>query len=193
MKILVILMASLIGLQDQKSSSTWVQVSPERAGASVRLPGNPREYSRDLTPVKDQDPIVVRNYQATLPDGSATMVFSYHDEHQQPRNRQKIKEYLDGAIKGGVARVLGKLEDQTEIVIGKHRGREFTYTCTQNEQNLKIRSRVIIVGKRVYQMNYIAKMEHFDEQFGKQMFDSFKLENIPQDLPPIPRPGRAKS
>ncbi len=121
------------------------------------------------------------------------MVFSYHDEHQQPRNRQNIKEYLDGAIKGGVARVLGKFEDQTEIMIGNYRGREFTYTCTQNDQNLKIRSRVIIVGKRVYQMNYIAKLENFDEQFAKQMFDSFQLENIPQDLPPLPCPGRAKS
>ena len=178
-----------------QDAESWIPVKAERAGASVRLPASPRSYSRVLRPVADQDPIRINVYQATKRSGMETFVFTYHDENQTPRNRVQIKRFLDGAVKGGVARVLGKLESQKEIVISKHRGRDFVYTCTQhapNETDLKIRTRVLMVGSRVYQMNYIAEKSHYSDELADEFFETFRFEKIPNDLPPIPRPGRGK-
>lgn len=174
----------------------WAPVRYERAGASVRLPSKPRVYSRVFKPVVDQDPIRVNVFQATNKSKTATYVFTYHDENSTPRNRVQVKKFLDGAVKGGVARVLGKKIAEEEIVISKHRGRDFTYTCTQSvpeTTNLKIRTRVIMVGARVYQMNYISREAEFNDDLASEYFETFRFEKIPGDLPPIPRPGRAKA
>lgn len=194
---LVMLLVSFASFWNTEADAQdgWTLVKQERAGASVRLPTKPRMYSRVFKPVVEQDPIRVNVFQATNKSKTATFVFTYHDENSKPRNRVQIKKFLDGAVKGGVARVIGKKVADEEIMISKHRGRDFTYTCTQNvpeTTNLKIRTRVLMVGARVYQMNYISQESEFNNNLATEYFDTFRFENIPDDLPPIPRPGRAK-
>ena len=192
----IIMLAVLFGLSlPAQAQNDWIPVKPERAGASVRLPSRPRAYTRTYKPVVDQEPIRTYVFQATDPAGTATFLFNYHDEHVAPRNRVQIKQFLDGAVKAGVGRVLGKLEDDNEIMFSKHRGRDFVYTCTQSipeTTNLKIRTRVLMVGARVYQMNYIAKAEDFNSRVASEYFETFRFEKTPKDLPPLPRPGREK-
>jgi len=192
----VVMLAALFGLcLSAQAQNDWIPVKPERAGASVRLPSRPRAYSKTFKPVVDQDPIRTYVFQATDTAGLATFVFTYHDENEAPRNRVQIKKFLDGAVKGGVGRVLGKLEDNKEIMFSKHRGRDFVYTCTQSipeTTHLKIRTRVLMVGARVYQMNYISKAEDYNSNIATEYFDTFKFEKTPKDLPPLPRPGREK-
>lgn len=192
----VIMVAVLFGLSlPAQAQNDWIPVNPERAGASVRLPSRPRVYAKTFKPVVDQDPIRIHFFQSTDPEGSATFLFTYHDEHEAPRNRVQIKKFLDGAVKGGVGRVLGKLENSKEIMFSKHRGRDFVYTCTQSipeTTHLKIRTRVLMVGARVYQLNYMSKAEDFNTNVATEFFETFQFEKTPKDLPPLPRPGRAK-
>ena len=195
---LVVLMFFLASLcaGEAAAQEGWKLINHERAGASVRLPGKPRSYSRVWKPVVDQDPIRAHLFQSTNDEKTATYVFSYHDENATPRNRVQTKKFLDGAVKGGVTRVVGKKITEEEIRISRHHGRDFIYTCTQSvpeTTHLKIRTRVLIVGARVYQMNYITREEEFNNDQATEFFETFRFENIPNDLPPIPRPGRARA
>lgn len=192
----VFIVLTLFCAEQTEAQEGWIPIRNERAGASVRLPNKPRVYTRTFKPVVDQDPIRVNVFQATNNSKTATYVFTYHDENATPRNRVQVKKFLDGAVKGGVARVLGKKVAEEDIVISKHRGRDFTYTCTQSvpeTTNLKIRTRVLMVGARVYQMNYISREEEFNNDLASEFFETFRFEIVPDDLPPTPRPGRIKS
>jgi hypothetical protein len=175
------------------SPDDWVWVSPHLVGAKVLMPLEPRYVERTFQPVKAEPPVVVRMHLATLPDKTAQFGFGYHDLYRSPgTNRNKIDEILDGARIGAVARVLGKLIDEQEIMVAKNRGRDFVYTCIQDERPLKIKTRVVLVKKRLFHMNYIAEAQHYDEKLADKMFASFELVDLPVDAPPAPRPGRAK-
>jgi hypothetical protein len=180
-------------LTEDGNMDEWVWVSPHLVGAKVLMPLEPRYVERTFQPVKAEPPVVVRMHLATLPDKTAQFGFVYSDLYRSPgTNRKKIDEVLDGARVGAVARVLGKLIDEEEIMVAKNRGRDFVYTCVQDERPLKIKTRVVLVKRRLFQMNYIAEAEHFDEKLADKMFASFELVDLPVDAPPAPRPGRAK-
>ena len=106
---------------------------------------------------------------------------------------------MDGAVTGAIALVNGEILRQSEIFLKNFKGRDFVYQCEiddaklQKSHRLKIRSRVILVRNRLFSMNYIAEASAYDDELADRYFESFELVNKADDLPPKPRPGRAKA
>ncbi len=193
------LLALLILFQDESQvTDDWVIVEPPRIGAKFKMPSRPEFSEQAIKPVEDRAEIVVRSRLVTSPDGKSSFTFVYHDEPQKPRSRTKVNAVLDGAITGAIALVNGDLVTQSEIFVKNNKGRDFVYKCEledlkyQKTLNLRIRSRILLVGSRLYSMNYIAEAESYDNKLAESYFDSFELVSKPGDLPPKPRPGRAR-
>ena len=190
---------SILAVQSNGIEDDWHVVSPPGVGASVEMPTIPQFKQQWLQPVRDREEILVRTRSSVINNGNTNLTFVYHDEHRTPVGRIQVKRVLDGAMSGAMALVNGELITQDEIFIGSHKGRDFVYSCEigdaklQKVHDLKIRTKLMLVGQRLYSLNYISVMSDYDENVADRFFDSFQLVNSPNDLPPKPRPGRARA
>ena len=194
----MLLLWLLLICQDQNGSDDWAIIEPPKIGARVQMPGTPFFTEQKLRPVRDQEEITVRTRSAMLPSGKENLTFVYHDEHSTPTSRTQIKKVLDGAVTGAIALVNGEIVRQSEIFLKNHKGRDFVYQCElddaklQTTHKLKIRTRVLLVKNRLFSMNYIAEYDSYNDEIADRFFESFELINSAEDLPPKPRPGRAR-
>lgn len=187
-------------LQDDQSvaKNDWVLIDPPGVGAAIEMPAVPKFVEQKMRPVRNRDEITVRSRSAVVDDGNANFTFVYHDEQNVPYNRDLKNAILDGAMAGAIALVNGELLEQEDIFIDQNKGRDFFYTCEiddlklQTVHKLKVRSRVVLVGRRLFSMSYIAMADHYEEATAARYFESFKLVNTTPGLPPSPRPGRAR-
>ena len=198
MPYLILVLSGLLTFQKAGNQDEWVLIEPPGVGASVEMPTVPRFKEQVIRPVRDLDEIVVKSRSSVLGNGNTNLTFVYHDEQVRPSGRNQISKVLDGAITGAIALVNGELIEQEEIFVGSNKGRDFVYSCEikdmklQLVQNLKIRSQIILVGRRLYSMNYISVLDDYDDGVADRFFTSFQLINVENDLPPKPRLGRAK-
>ena len=81
-------------------SDQWPKQSPEGSNAEFRMPVESREMERSFKPVADRPQIVVKINLCSMDEGQIVFVFSYHDLHDLPESRSKVKEILDGAGQG---------------------------------------------------------------------------------------------
>ena len=160
------------------SPDTWFDVQPESAGAVFKMPSEPREVEREFTMPGGQVR-KVSMFLSAFHDEQTSIVLSYHDLNEEPRNNNRAQTVLDGAVRGAVANVLGNLESHTPIRIGRHHARDFVYTAEIQEQPIKIASRVILAGKRVYSMAVVMKTENYSTDFCSGFFESFSLRAAP--------------
>ena len=125
---------------------------------------------------------------STVNEGKATYIFGYHDLHQTPPNKPAREKTLDGAVRGSVINVDGKLlSDVKRIRFKKYPGRQFKYQYEQDEKLYAVLSRVFLVDKRQYQISSVALMPEYDEALATEFLNSFKLVIIENDEPPVPR------
>lgn len=167
---------------------SWITFTPTGARSSFDMPKKPRFVARSFSPVKNEPPIKVRLHLATFNDGKSTLVFGYHDLHEIPRSRKKVNDALDGAVRGSVANVMGQLlTNPTEIKYKHHPGRQFIYVCAQEKTKYVVTARVLMVGKRQYQLSCLMEEEVYDKSIAERFLDSFRLIQPKNDLPPRPR------
>ena len=199
MSILIILCTLVICQEDQaelQKQEDWYVIEPPGLGVSVEMPTIPQFTEKELTGVADRERIIVRSRISLIDDGQASLTFVYHTEPKRPRNRDQVEDILNGAVTGAMAMVNGELIRQTEIFAGDHKGRDFLYRCEvsdarrQTKHQMKIQSRVVLVGQRLFSMNYIALEDRYDEEIPSRFFTSFQLVESPRGLPPRPRRGR---
>ena len=194
----MLLLWLLLICQDQNGSDNWVTITPPQIGAQIQMPSTPIFSEQKLQPVRDQEEITVRSRSAMMPSGKENLTFVYHDEHTTPTTRTQTNKVLDGAVTGAIALVNGEIVRQSEIFLKSHKGRDFVYRCEledaklQTTHKLKIRTRVLLVRNRLFSMNYIAEYDSYDDEVADRFFESFELVNRANDLPPRPRPGRAR-
>ncbi len=167
---------------DSDDSGEWLKQSPEGSNAEFRMPVEPREMERSFKPVADRPPISVHLKICSMDGGQIVFVFSYHDLHDMPESRTKIKEVLDGAVKGSVARVVGQLNEDESVSLREYPGRKISYDFTQNEQPLKSESEIYLIGKRLYVLNTIFKTTNHDPELSEKFFDSFNPFNPEESL-----------
>ena len=167
---------------DQDVSGEWLKQSPEGSNAEFRMPVEPREMERSFKPVADRPPITVKMRICSIDGGQIVFVFSYHDLHDMPEDRKKIKEVLDGAVKGSVARVIGQLIADESVSKREYPGRKISYDFTQGEQSLKSESEIYLIGKRLYVLNTIFKTTNHDTELSEKFFDSFNPFNPEESL-----------
>lgn len=163
-------------------SGQWLKQSPEGANAEFKMPVEPRAMERSFKPVADRPPITVKLQICSMDEGQIVFVFSYHDLHELPKGRVKIKEVLDGAVKGSVARVIGQLNEDQSVSVREYPGRKISYDFTQNEQPLKSESEIYLIGRRLYVLNTIFKTTNYDTELSQKFFDSFNPFNPEESL-----------
>lgn len=167
---------------EKDDSGEWLKQSPKDSNAEFRMPVEPREMERSFKPVADRPPISVHLRICSIDGGQVVFVFSYHDLHDIPESRLKIKEVLDGAVKGSVARVIGQLNEDESVSLREYPGRKISYDFTQNEQELKSESEIYLIGKRLYVLNTIFKTTNHDPELSEKFFDSFNPFNPEESL-----------
>lgn len=170
----------------------WVTIAPSGARASFEMPKKPRYIERSFSPVKDEPPIKVRVHMTTVNEGLTTFVFGYHDLHETPESGKKANEVLDGAVKGSIANVLGRLVSGPKKITFKkvNPGREFVYACVQNKKKYIVSARVLLVRRRQYQISCLMEESVFSEDVANQFLNSLRIFEPESDLPP--RPGGTK-
>ncbi len=200
MSTMVIFCILIICQENQTANQTdWYLVQPPGLDVTVEMPSVPRFTEKTLTGVADREEIIVRSRSAVIDEGQASLTFVYHTEPERPKNRDQIDDVLNGAVIGAMALVNGDLITQREIFVDKiHKGRDFVYTCEvsdarqQTTHQMKIRSKVVLIGQRLFSLNYIALKDRYDDDIPDTFFESFKVVKSPKDLPPRPRRGRAR-
>ena len=176
----------------KKSSTTtedgWTEITPTDAKASFQSPTKPRYVERVFTPVKDKPPIKVHLYQSVVNEGNITYLFVYNDLNETPKNEKARKDTIDGAVRGSVINVSGKLIGQPVRVKYKtHFGKQFSYRYVQGEKQFVVVSRVFLVGRRLYQITFLSLEKEFKEQLADRFLNSFRLVEAKDDDPPTPR------
>ena len=163
-------------------SDEWLKQNPEGSNAEFRMPNEPREMERSFKPVADRPQIAVKINLCSMERGQIVFVFSYHDLHDLPDSRVKIKEILDGAVKGSVARVIGQLNSDEKVSLREYPGRKISYEFTQNGQGLVSDSEIYLIGQRQYVLNTIFKDTNYDPQLSQKFFESFNPFNPEESL-----------
>ncbi len=143
----------------------WERFSNKDAKCSILMPGK-------VTSQKQVQPnTTVYMFLSPFADNMGVCLLAYND--------LPVDGDLDAAAKAivgvpeNVARTLnGKVLSNKEITFGKLKGREF-----EIEIPLGIyRSRVYVVGTRLYQNTIVAKKEITSGDDAKKFFESFKVE-----------------
>lgn len=166
----------------------WRVISPSDAMATFRMPKKPRYIERTFTPVANKPPIKVHLHIATVNDGKATYIFGYNDLHEAPADARTLDRALEGAVRGSVVNVQGKLlSEVTKIRFKNSMGRQFNYRYFQSEKPYVVLSRVFIVGKRQYQISAVSLESEHNEALAAEYLNSFKLLTVENDEPPVPR------
>ncbi|MEZ6096564.1 MAG: hypothetical protein R3C03_20435 [Pirellulaceae bacterium] len=122
---------TLFAQQDEPSevASEWVDVDIEDQNVSFQMPTEPESVERSMSPVPEFTTTVHMRI-ANVPPTSS-FVFSYNKLPETPSTAQKIKETLEGGVKGAVARTLGTVVSVKDAPVAKHSGRRFLFECIQ--------------------------------------------------------------
>ncbi len=187
---------NLAGQEFEGELSQWETHRPTGARASFMMPKKPFYVERSFSPLEGKPPIKVRIFVSSVLDGEVTFIFSYHDLHTEPANRQAINEALQGVVRGSVFNVLGNLLPAEEvgmtrnpfpIALDGNPGLQYVYRFARNKEPFIVTSRVFAVGKRIYQLNCIMIEKNYDAFIPAKFLKTIKLYDPDYDLPPRPR------
>jgi hypothetical protein len=162
--------------EDKAVGDDWLQVTPEGAGASVRMPGTPVASQRTLSVVAGTTTTVNLNVLQVSPTNS--YVFAFNKVTPKPGESLKADNVLEGGVKGAVARTLGELVTVKKIEVNKAPGRDFTFECVYGDKDpgirLRITSRLVLVGDTLYQMTYVTRADEHNEADAQKFVESFQ-------------------
>lgn len=187
---------NLAGQEFEGELSQWETHRPTGARASFMMPKKPFYVERSFSPLEGKPPIKVRIFVSSVLDGEVTFIFSYHDLHTEPANRQAINEALQGVVRGSVFNVLGNLLPAEEvgmtrnpfpIALDGNPGLQYVYRFARNKEPFIVTSRVFAVGERIYQLNCIMIEKNYDAFIPAKFLKTIKLYDPDYDLPPRPR------
>ncbi|MBX9627371.1 MAG: hypothetical protein K2X82_26445 [Gemmataceae bacterium] len=149
----------------------WKEFRPKGGRFTIRLPGAPKETSREY----DSPAGKVRMNSFVVQAGpNGVYGVAYGDYPEGTIDPEQIGKHLDGAQEGAVAATKGKLVESKDIKLAdQHPGREIT--CELPAEKWMTRTRIYFVGRRLYQVHALGMKEFIKgEEVGK-VLDSFKL------------------
>lgn len=164
---------------DQQSDG-WFTIVDDESRVEVRLPGKPTYKEVTFSPVAGR-PAVVNHIYNTLVNKQISVDYSWMDLHEAPQGSKKVKEALDGAVKGAVVNVFGEMTRMDPVKSGNVPGREFDFefpirTPDGKTHNLVGYSRIFIRGNRHYQMTVVSTKGQEDAALVKKLFDSLIIK-----------------
>lgn len=176
--------------EERALDDAWETFRPTGMEAAFEMPKKPKLRERSFTPVADQPAIKVSLYSSVIQDGEMMFVAGWHDLHTIPRNARQEQEVLKGAIATAVANVLGSITEKKNVRLERYPGREIGYRFAAGDVLYRVIERVYLVGARQYQFRMLATIDRFDRAAAERFFDSVKLLDPDNDLPPRPRKKR---
>ncbi len=165
----------------------WETFRPKGMEASFEMPKKPKLRERSFAPVANEPAIKVHLHSAVVQNGEIMFVAGWHDLHTIPRNALQQQDVLDGAVSTAVANVLGSITEKKKIRLERYPGREINYRFSAGDVLYRVIERVYLVGARQYQFRMLAQIDRFDRASAERFFDSVRLLDPDNDLPPRPR------
>lgn len=165
---------------DQQSDG-WFTVIDDDAMVEYRLPTKPIYKEITFTPIKGRSARVNRIHGALSSDKQIDVAFSWWDLHEAPE-KNRIKDALEGAVKGSALNVFGKVSRMDPIKSGKVPGRDFDFDFEINPPDGKTyamsgKSRIFIQGNRRYQLQVISYAGKENEELTNKFFDSLIIKS----------------
>lgn len=173
--------------EERGLDDAWETFRPKGMEASFEMPKSPKLRERSFAPVASEPAIKVHLHSAVIQNGEMLFVAGWHDLHTIPRNSRQQQEVLDGAVATAVANVLGSIIEKKNVRLERHPGREISYRFAGGDVLYRVVERVFLVGARQYQFRMIAKIDRYDREAADRFFESVKLLDPDNDLPPRPR------
>jgi hypothetical protein len=170
---LTLLLAACLIPQDGQDPG-WTRFAPKEGGFEVSMPAEPKLVEHKVRPLPDRA-ITVHLATAQTHDGKAMFMIAYHDLDYDAVDDDKIRDVLDGGVKGSLLNALGKLSKHEPIKLGAHPGRHFEYSGNRFERKIEAVSRIYLVGRRVYQITVLRSPELDLAADSSKFFDSFTL------------------
>ena len=167
--------------QIDQQSDGWFTIVDQDAATEVRLPGKPTYKEIKFSPIAGR-PAVVNHFYNALVNKQISVDYSWMDLHTAPKGKA-LTAALDGAVKGAVVNVFGKVGQITKIKSGKIPGREFDFTFPIQTPDgkshiLSAKSRLFIQGTRRYQLTVISPKGKEDSAMATKLFDSMVIYPI---------------
>jgi hypothetical protein len=107
-------------------------------------------------------------------DGKAYFVV-YSDRATDTAKQEDIEKLLDGARDGLIGGMKGKVTNETKIAMAGNAGRELDVDAKFNEIDSKVKARLYMVGKRLYQIMIVTPVGKGTPEEMVEFLNSFKL------------------
>ena len=165
-----------------RQSDGWVTIKDDESNSQWRFPGDPIYKEFRFSPIAGRSP-VVNHFYKILVDGRTEVAYSWMDLHDSIPGGTKLKNALDGAVRGAVGNVIGQLNKMEKIKLQKVEGREYDYTYSlrapQGKKDIIIsgKARVFIKGKRQYQMHVLTPVGKEEPELTAKFFDSLIIKD----------------
>jgi uncharacterized membrane protein len=165
---------------DQQSDG-WFTVVDDDAMVEYRLPSKPTYKEITFSPIKGRTARVNRIHGSLSSDKQIDVAFSWWDLHEAPE-KSRLKDTLEGAVKGSVLNVFGELTRMDNISSGRVPGRDFDFKFVINPPDGKTyemsgKSRIFIKGNRRFQMQVISYAGKENEELTNKFFDSLIIKS----------------
>jgi hypothetical protein len=140
-------------------------------GFTVLMPDTPKEDKTDLATA---DGTKVVQYQYLVDGGTKAHLVTYQDNPAAVEKADQVQKVLEGGRDNAVTNLKGKLLLSKELKLAdKHSGMEFQIEVPSLKSIY--RSRIYLVGKRLYQIVVLGPKEFVDSKESDSFLDSFKL------------------
>ena len=155
-----------------QTKTEWIRFTSPEGRFSVLLPHEPK-FEAVIT-----DPQVkeVTNYRYTELEDGYGFICEYYDVSSTGADLEAFLDVTrDGIIRGAAATKVG----EDKINLGDYPGRELALAFTvNNATNITARTRIFIVGKRLYSLTYMHLKDADTKlalETGTKFFSSFKI------------------
>ena len=150
----------------KSAESDWIVFSPKDGGYSVKLPGEPTV--RLLPHVTEEGRTISTLYELTREDITYVVGYMNHPISVEAANRDK---FLSMAAESGITSAGGTVIGNTAISLDGSPGREVTGEI----KGFSYRSRVYLVGKRLYLLIVSLPSNKTNSENAAKFFESFKI------------------
>jgi hypothetical protein len=147
--------------------------SPEGGKFQIKMPGTPKEETRDTRNGK------LHLYTAEFTHGAYSVQWIDLPAAAQEDEKQ-LRRRLDAERDAGVKEVNGKLVTDTEVKLDdKYPGRDFTAVVdtAKYPKDGQIHCRLYLVNGRLYQLLAVGTKAFLEQADTARFFDSFRLQS----------------